>query len=154
MPKEVTIIESKPPEEDYDSDMALSPSPHTESTPLLVRSTNLSQSFRRQRSSVRLSLAISKQRQDFASPTEALAPLFSGGIDSYQDRGYVPYREASLVKSVPAVHPYRRKGRHRNFHLFWLNVSVYCFAIRYVYLNLLLCVCACMYCSLFCGVAM
>jgi hypothetical protein len=130
MTKEVKIIESKPPEEDYDSDMALSPP--RESTPLLGgahRSSSRSRSelfssFRRQRSSVRLSVRVTHADEDFAEPIEGLAPLFPGGIAAYQDRGYVSYREASLVKSVPAFAPYRRKRRHRNFHLYWLNVSV------------------------------
>ena len=60
-----------------------------------------------------------------ASPVEGLAPLFSnGGIGRYDDREYVPYREASLVKSVPAFPPYRRKARHRSFYLWWTNVSM------------------------------
>ena len=103
-------------EQSYDSDMALSPP--QESTPLLR--TTQTTSFRRQRSSVR---SFVSHTRDFASPIEALAPLTPRGIEPYEDRTYVPFREASLVKSVPAVHPYRRKQRHRSFKLFWLNVS-------------------------------
>ena len=59
-----------------------------------------------------------------AYPIEGLAPLFpSGGITEYDGRGYVPYREASLIKSTPAFAPYRRKARHRSFYLWWTNVS-------------------------------
>ena len=59
-----------------------------------------------------------------AQPIEGLAPLFPrGGIQQYDDRGYIAYREASLVKSVPAFPPYRRTARHRSFYLWWTNVS-------------------------------
>ena len=56
-------------------------------------------------------------------PLEGLAPLFqhTGGISSYNDREYIPYRKPSLVKSVPAFPPYRRKARHRSFYLWWTN---------------------------------
>ena len=126
MTKEVKIIEDVPPDEDYESDVALSPA--RESTPLLgshraSSRSELFSSFRRQRSSVRLSVRVSRGTEDFAEPIEGLAPLFPGGITAFEDRGYVAYREASLVKSVPAFAPYRRKRRHRNFHLYWLNVS-------------------------------
>jgi hypothetical protein len=120
MTKGVTIIEAKQSEEDYDSDMALSPP--RESTPLLSSQrasdrSELFSSFRRQRSSVR------GGDENFAEPVEGLAPLFPGGIAAFEDRQFVPFREASLVKSVPAFAPYGRKARHRNFHLYWLNVS-------------------------------
>ncbi len=59
-----------------------------------------------------------------ANPIEGLAPLFpNGGIEPYDGREYVPYREPSLVKSVPAFPPYTRKARHRSFYLWWTNVS-------------------------------
>ncbi len=59
-----------------------------------------------------------------ASPVEGLAPLFpNGGIVAYDGRDYVPYREASLLKSIPPYAPYRRKARHRSFYLWWTNVS-------------------------------
>lgn len=124
MTKGVTIIEAKQSEEDYDSDMALSPP--RESTPLLSSQrasdrSELFSSFRRQRSSVRLSVRVGDE--NFAEPVEGLAPLFPGGIAAFEDRQFVPFREASLVKSVPAFAPYGRKARHRNFHLYWLNVS-------------------------------
>lgn len=56
-------------------------------------------------------------------PLEGLAPLFqhTGGIPSYNGREYIPYRKPSLVKSVPAFPPYRRKARHRSFYLWWTN---------------------------------
>ena len=56
-------------------------------------------------------------------PLEGLAPLFqhTGGIPSYNDREYIPYRKPSLIKSVPAFPPYRRKARHRSFYLWWAN---------------------------------
>ena len=56
-------------------------------------------------------------------PLEGLAPLFqhTGGIPSYNGREYIPYRTPSLVKSVPAFPPYRRKARHRSFYLWWTN---------------------------------
>lgn len=58
-----------------------------------------------------------------AHPVEGLAPLFPyGGIVEFDGRGYVPYREASLVKSTPAFAPYRRMARHRSFYLWWTNV--------------------------------
>lgn len=61
-----------------------------------------------------------------AHPVEGLAPLFpNGGIGEYDGRERVPYREASLVKSIPAFAPYRRKARHRSFYLWWTNVSVH-----------------------------
>ncbi len=60
-----------------------------------------------------------------ANPIEGLAPLFpNGGIEPYDGREYVPYREPSLVKSVPAFPPYTRMARHRSFYLWWTNVSV------------------------------
>ena len=58
-----------------------------------------------------------------ANPIEGLAPLFPNGIESYDGREYVPYREPSLVKSVPAFPPYTRMARHRSFYLWWTNVS-------------------------------
>ena len=59
-----------------------------------------------------------------AQPLEGLAPLFpNGGIAAYEDRERIPYRDASLVKSIPAFAPYRRKDRHRSFYLWWTNVS-------------------------------
>jgi len=58
-----------------------------------------------------------------ASPVEGLAPLFKGGIQEYEGRAYVPYREATLLKSTPAFAPYRRKARHRSYYLWWTNVS-------------------------------
>lgn len=129
--KEVTIIEAKPAVDDYESDTAKAPG---ESTPLLLSSqtasarSELFQSFRRQRSSARLlSLRVSSggaaAEGNFAEPVEALAPLCRSGIEPYLGRKFVPYRDASLVKSVPAFAPYRRKERHRNFHLYWTNVS-------------------------------
>ena len=56
-------------------------------------------------------------------PLEGLAPLFNhtGGIQPYDGREYIPYRKPSLVKSVPAFPPYRRKARHRSFYLWWTN---------------------------------
>ena len=70
-----------------------------------------------------------------AYPVEGLAPLFpNGGIKEYDGRAYVPYREASLVKSTPAFAPYRRKARHRSFYLWWTNVSIY-----YLYLYIMRC---------------
>ncbi|KAL3795879.1 hypothetical protein HJC23_002150 [Cyclotella cryptica] len=127
--KEVTIIEEKHTDDDREPDTAMAPD---ESTPLLLSSqgasarSELFQSFRRQRSSARLlSLRVSSggvaRDGNFAEPVEALAPLFPSGIESYLGRKFVPYREASLVKSVPAFAPYRRKERHRNFHLYWTN---------------------------------
>ena len=63
--------------------------------------------------------------QTTSQPIEGLAPLFShGGIEPYDGREYVPYREPSLVKSVPAFAPYPRTARHRSFYLWWTNVSV------------------------------
>lgn len=63
------------------------------------------------------------------SPSEGLAPLFpNGGIASYDGREYIPYREPSLVKSVPAFPPYTRKARHRSFYLWWTNVSCCCYS--------------------------
>jgi hypothetical protein len=63
------------------------------------------------------------------NPLEGLAPLFpNGGIDPYDGREYIPYREPSLVKSVPAFPPYTRKARHRSFYLWWTNVSVVLFS--------------------------
>jgi len=57
-----------------------------------------------------------------ANPIEGLAPLFpNGGIEPYDGREYVPYREPSLVKSVPAFPPYTRMARHRSFYLWWTN---------------------------------
>lgn len=124
MTKGITIIQTKSLDEDYDSDECFSPP--RESTPLLSsqRTSDRSEffpSFRRQRSSVRASVRL--REENFAEPIEGLAPLFPGGISTFEDRAYVPFREASLVKSVPAFAPYRRKARHRNFHLNWLNVS-------------------------------
>ena len=59
-----------------------------------------------------------------ANPIEGLAPLFpNGGIEPFDGREYVPYREPSLVKSVPAFPPYPRKARHRSYYLWWTNVS-------------------------------
>lgn len=56
-------------------------------------------------------------------PVEGLAPLFLNGIGEYDGREHVPYRDATLVKSVPAIAPYCRKARHRSFYLWWTNVS-------------------------------
>lgn len=59
-----------------------------------------------------------------AHPVEGLAPLFpNGGIREFDGRGFIPYREPSLVKSTPAYAPYRRMARHRSFYLWWTNVS-------------------------------
>ena len=64
-----------------------------------------------------------KKGDDELSPLEGLAPLFHGGIQEYDGRAYVPYREATLLKSTPAFAPYRRKARHRSYYLWWTNVS-------------------------------
>jgi len=74
-----------------------------------------------------------------ASPVEGLAPLFKGGIQEYDGRAYVPYREATLLKSTPAFAPYRRKARHRSYYLWWTNVSIsyvhiLCMFISYTHL--------------------
>jgi len=74
-----------------------------------------------------------------ASPVEGLAPLFKGGIQEYEGRAYVPYREATLLKSTPAFAPYRRKARHRSYYLWWTNVSIsyvhiLCMFISYTHL--------------------
>ena len=127
--KGVTIIENQDADDDdYESDTDIAPG---ESTPLLstprpsVDRSELFSSFRRQRSIGRLSIRASfgGVADNFAEPVEGLAPLFPSGIGAYMDRKYVPYREASLVKSVPAFAPYRRKARHRSFYLYWTNVS-------------------------------
>mmetsp|Transcript_1008 Transcript_1008/g.2335 ORF Transcript_1008/g.2335 Transcript_1008/m.2335 type:complete len:672 (-) Transcript_1008:914-2929(-) len=141
--KEVRIKDEYGDDDDGSED-AVAPG---ESTPLLVsagRSSDptsssafereqLFQSFRRQRSVARLSLRASsavgvsaEDRSDLltldvAHPIDALAPLVPGGIAKYYDREFVPYRQASLVKSVPAFAPYTRKARHRSFYLWWLN---------------------------------
>lgn len=99
------------------------PDPPRESTPLLSSSAlvdTASPSFRRLRSSVRPSI----KADECAQPVEGLAPLCPGGIRAYDDRKFVPYREASLVKSMSAVTPYRRKARHRDYRLYWINVSL------------------------------
>ena len=67
--------------------------------------------------------ALVKKGDEVASPVEGLAPLFHGGIQEYDGRAYVPYREATLLKSTPAFAPYRRKARHRSYYLWWTNVS-------------------------------
>ena len=122
----------------------LSPSSHissgTSESGTVEDKRELFQSFRR-RSVAKLSLRqgagssanklltsadIEMELLPLASPVEGLAPLFpNGGIGRYDDRECVPYREASLVKSVPAFPPYRRKARHRSFYLWWTNVSMY-----------------------------
>lgn len=72
--------------------------------------------------SLLLVTAISSLDFPAAQPIEGLAPMFpNGGIAAYDGREYIPYREASLIKSVPAFAPYRRKARHRNFYLWWTN---------------------------------
>ncbi|KAL7543313.1 hypothetical protein ACHAXR_012622 [Thalassiosira sp. AJA248-18] len=117
--------------------------PPGESTPLLSATLSLShtaddkremfQSFRRRsQASSRLltSLRDLEGAKDLkldeglpmAHPVEGLAPLFpNGGIKAFNDREHVPYRDASLVKSIPAFPPYRRKARHRSFYLWWTN---------------------------------
>jgi hypothetical protein len=153
--KEVRIKDEYGDDDDGSED-AVAPG---ESTPLLVsagRSSDptsssafereqLFQSFRRQRSVARLSLRASsavgvsaEDRSDLltldvAHPIDALAPLVPGGIARYYDREFVPYRQASLVKSVPAFAPYTRKARHRSFYLWWLNVSVYFFIVSFAF---------------------
>ncbi len=58
-------------------------------------------------------------------PLVALAPLVDGGgIAAYVDRPYIPRREPSTIKSLPAYAPYRRMARHRSFYLRWMNVSL------------------------------
>ena len=63
------------------------------------------------------------EEEEQLSPVEGLAPLFHGGIQEYDGRAYVPYREATLLKSTPAFAPYWRKARHRSYYLWWTNVS-------------------------------
>lgn len=56
-------------------------------------------------------------------PLVGLAPLINdGGIAAYDDRLYIPRREASTIKSLPAYAPYMRMARHRSFYLRWMNV--------------------------------
>ena len=63
--------------------------------------------------------------RQFVFPLVALAPLVDGGgIAAYADRPYIPRREPSTIKSLPAYAPYRRMARHRSFYLRWMNVSV------------------------------
>mmetsp|Transcript_39430 Transcript_39430/g.94839 ORF Transcript_39430/g.94839 Transcript_39430/m.94839 type:complete len:983 (+) Transcript_39430:38-2986(+) len=109
--------------------------PPVESTPLLPSSTSgsnrvLLHGFRRKSVAKLSSRASGVNVVDLhldgdlstAHPAEGLAPLFpKDGIREYDGREYIPYREATLVKSVPAFPPYRRKARHRSFYLWWTN---------------------------------
>ena len=71
-------------------------------------------------------------------PLEGLAPLFHHtGIQPYAGREYIPYRKPSLVKSVPAFPPYRRKARHRSFYLWWTNEFRHWVSLSFVVVCLL-----------------
>ena len=88
--------------------------PPVESTPLLPSSTSgsnrvLLHGFRRKSVAKLSSRASGVNVVDLhldgdlstAHPAEGLAPLFpTGGIREYDGREYIPYREATLVKSV------------------------------------------------------
>ena len=113
-----------------------------ESTPLLgiisVGDSKRELLFRRKsvaKLSIRQVSIVGDDDEEDASPVEGLAPLFHGGIQEYNGRAYVPYREATLLKSTPAFAPYRRKARHRSYYLWWTNVRlIYLMLISYVHI--------------------
>jgi len=60
-------------------------------------------------------------QKELIEPAEALAPLVAGGKIKDKDGAVLGPTPLPIVKSIPAVTPYRRKARHRSFYLWWTN---------------------------------